>query len=239
MNKENNKEIEIDLMELFRSAWNHAPAILITGIICALALFMFAQFLVTPKYEASTLFYLNSDAGDNTPSVSAEVLNAAAQAIVESRSNLEQILSETGAPYTYEEFSEMIDAQAVSSTTLFRVTVRGESPEEARMLASAIADFLPEKMTDTVRNSSAEIIEYPVTPKTRVSPNYFKYTAAGLLAGMLLSGALFIIRDMKDDIIRGGDCLLQAYAEVPVIGVIPDTNAKTIKGCGCFGKGGR
>ena len=107
------------------------------------------------------------------------------------------------------------------------------------MLANAIADVLPQKITDTVTNSSVEVVDYAVTPKSRVSPNYFKFTAAGLLAGVLLSGALFVIRDMRDDIIRGEDYLLKAYAEVPIIGVIPDINAKTSRGYGYYGKGGK
>ena len=133
----------------------------------------------------------------------------------------------------------MVEAEAVNSTGLFRVTVRSGSPEEARTLANAIADVLPEKITDTVTNSSVEVIDYAVTPRTRVSPNYLKYTAAGLLAGVLLSGALFVIRDMRDDIIRGEDYLLKEYAEVPIIGVIPDINAKTSRGYGYYGKGGK
>jgi capsular polysaccharide biosynthesis protein len=133
----------------------------------------------------------------------------------------------------------MVSAQSVNSTGLFRVTVRSRSPEEARMLANAIADVLPQKITDTVTNSSVEVVDYAVTPKSRVSPNYFKFTAVGLLAGVLLSGALFVIRDMRDDIIRGEDYLLKAYAEVPILGVIPDINAKTSRGYGYYGKGGK
>ena len=248
MNSEkDNKEVEIDLGEMFRSLWNHAPAILIVGIICALALFMFAQFLVTPKYEASTLFYVNNSNiyTNNNSTISTGELSAASElvdvyiAILESRSNLDQVLSQTGAPYTYEQFSKMVDAKAVNSTGLFRVTVRSESPEEARTLANAIADVLPERITDTVTNSSVEVVDYAVTPRTRVSPNYLKYTAVGLLAGILISGALFVFRDMKDDIIRGEDYLLKAYSDVPIIGVIPDINAKTSRGSGYYGKGGK
>ena len=246
-NDRENKEMEIDLGELLRSLWNHAPVILIIGIICALALFMFAQFFITPKYEASTLFYVNNSNiyTTNNTAISTGELNAAASlvdvyiAILKSRSNLDQVLTQTGASYSYEQLSRMVSAQSVNSTGLFRVTVRSRSPEEARMLANAIADVLPQKITDTVTNSSVEVVDYAVTPKSRVSPNYFKFTAAGLLAGVLLSGALFVIRDMRDDIIRGEDYLLKAYAEVPILGVIPDINAKTSRNYGYYGKGGK
>ena len=248
MNRDkDSKEMEIDLLELFRSVWNHAPAILIIGIICALALFMFAQLFIAPKYEASTLFYVNNSNiyTSNNTSISTGELNAAASlvdvyiAILESRSTLDEVLTATGAEYSYEEFSKMVSAQAVNSTGLFRVTVRSKSPEEARTLANAIAEVLPGKITDTVTNSSVEIVDYAVTPRTRVSPKYLKYTAVGLLAGILLSGALFVFRDMRDDIIRGEDYLLKAYAEVPIIGVIPDINAKISRRYGYYGKGGK
>ncbi len=246
-NDRENKEMEIDLGELLRSLWNHAPAIMIIGIICALALFMFAQFFITPKYEASTLFYVNNSNlyTTNNTAISTGELNAAASlvdvyiAILETRNTLDEVLENTGSSYSYEQFRKMVSAQAVNSTGLFRVTVRTRSPEEARALANAIADVLPEKITDTVTNSSVEVVDYAVTPKTRVSPNYLKYTAVGLLAGILLSGALFVFRDMRDDIIRGDDYLLKAYAEVPIIGVIPDINAKTSRGYGYYGKGGK
>ena len=232
----------IDLLEIASVLWQHIISILLVGIIFGALLFGYARFFVTPKYEANALFYVNNSTFSlsNAVAISTGELSAAADlvdtyvAILQSRANMELIINRTGVSYTYEQLREMIDAKAENSTGLFRVTVTSPNPEEARSLANAIAEILPDKVSDIVANSSVEVVDYAVTPRSRVSPSYIKYAAVGLLFGMVLASGIVILRDMNDTIIHNEDYLINTY-NVPILATIPDLTAKTPKKYGYYG----
>ncbi len=236
------EEDEIDLLEVVSVLWQHVIGILLTGIIFGALAFGYARFFVTPKYEANALFYVNNSSISLSSAVAITTgeLSAAKDlvdtyvAILESRANMELVISRSGVNYTYEELRKMIDAEAVNSTGLFKVTVTSANPEEARTLANTIAAILPEKISDIVANSSVEIVDYAVTPHSRVSPSYIKYAAIGLFAGMVLCAGIVLIRFFNDTIIHNEDYLLNTYT-APVLATIPDLTAKTPKKYGYYG----
>ena len=236
------EEEYIDLGRIIGVLWKYVVLILLVGIIFAMLFFLYAQIFVTPMYEANALFYVNN----STLSLSSAVristgeLNAASDlvdtyvAILQSRANMELVLQESGVSYTYEQLREMVSAKAINSTGLFQVTVKSSNPEEARVLANVIAAVLPDKISDIVANSSVEVVDYAVTPHTRVSPSYYKYAAVGLLLGMVLCSALVLLRDYFDDVIHDEDYLLDHY-DAPMLATIPDLLAKTPKKYGYYG----
>ena len=235
-------EMEIDLGKLLQTLWRHAAIILLVGILFSALFFFYAQFFMTPKYQANALFYVNN----STLSLSSAVristgeLNAASDlvdtyvAILQSRANMELVIQESGVNYTYEELRSMVSASAVNSTGLFRVTVTSKNPDEARSLANTIAAILPAKIGEIVANSAVVVVDYAVTPHSRVSPSYFKNAAIGLMLGMVLAAAVVIILDLTDDIIHDEDFLMQNYTH-PILATIPDLTAKTPKKYGYYG----
>ena len=242
MIKKEADEEYIDLGQVVRVLWKHVVLILLVGILFAALLFSFARFFVTPKYEANALFYVNNSTFSLSSAVriSTGELSAASDlvetylAILQSRSNMEQVLEQSKVQYTYEQLRKMIDAKAVNSTGLFQIIVTSTNPEEARAIANTIAAILPDKISDIVANSSVEVVDYAVTPHTRVSPSYIKYAAVGLLFGMILCSGIILLTDFMDDVIHDEDYLLQNY-QVPVLATIPDLTAKTPKKYGYYG----
>lgn len=242
MKNKSREEEYIDLGQVLQILWKHAVPILAAGLALAVLLFLYAWLFVPASYEASVLLYVNNStmAQNSTVRISTGELNAASDlvdtyvAILNSRSNLEQVLEESGANYSYEQLHGMVTAKAVNSTGLFRVSVRSHDREEAYLLANTIAKTLPEKISDIVANSSVEVVDYAVMPQRRVSPSYKKYAAVGLLGGMLLSGAAVLLMSWLDDVIRDEDWLQENY-EAPVLATVPDLTAKTPKKYGSYG----
>lgn len=242
MIKSTNDEEYIDLVEVAKILWKYAVVILLVGILFAALLFFYAQFFVSPRYEANALFYVNNSTFSlgSAVRISTGELSAASDlvdtyvAIMQSRANMEQVIEESGVNYTYEQLREMVSAKAVNSTGLFRVTVNSSNPEEARTLANTIAVILPDKISDIVTNSSVEVVDYAVTPHTRVSPSYIKYAAIGLLAGIVLASAVVLVISYFDDVIHDEDYLLQSF-DAPILATIPDLMAKSTKKYGYYG----
>ena len=242
MNKSTKDDSEyIDLLQIARILWKYAVVILLVGIVFAALLFFYAKMFVSPRYEANALFYVNNSTFSLSSAmrISTGELNAASDlvdtyvAILQSRANMELVIEESGVNYSYEQLRKMVSAKAVNSTGLFQVTVRSTNPEEARTLANTIAVILPDKISDIVNNSSVEVVDYAVTPHSRVSPSYMKYAAVGLLFGMLLCSAIVLLASFFDDVIHDEDYLLQNF-EAPVLATIPDLMAKTPKKYGYY-----
>ena len=242
MKTNTNEEEYIDLGQIFRVLWKYAVLILIVGMIFAALLFFYAQVFVPARYEANALFYVNNSTFSlgSAVRISTGELSAASDlvdtyvAILQSRANMELVIEESGVDYTYEQLREMVSAKAVNSTGLFQVTVNSGNPEEARTLANTIAVILPDKISDIVTNSSVEVVDYAVTPHTRVSPSYFKYAAVGLLVGIVLCSAVVLLISYFDDVIHDEDYLLQNF-DAPVLATIPDLMAKSPRKYGYYG----
>ena len=229
-------EPTFDLGRIFRVLWDHIFVILLMGALFAAAMFFYARIFVTPRYEANALFYVNNSSISLSSAVriSSGELNAASElvdtyvAILQSRANMEQVIAESGVNYSYEQLRKMVSATAVNSTGLFRITVNSANPEEARTLANTIAVILPEKISDIVANSSVVVVDYAVTPRSRVSPNYIRYAEIGFLLGVILSGAVVFLIDFLDTVIHEQDYLINHF-QAPVLATIPDLTAKSTK----------
>ena len=103
---------------------------------------------------------------------------------------------------------------------------------------NVIATILPAKISDIVSNSSVVVVDYAVTPHSRVSPSYFKSAAIGLLLGIVFASAIVIVRDLTDDVIHDEDYLVQNFKQ-PVLATIPDLTARTSRKYGYYGSSSR
>ncbi len=234
-NEEN--ELQIDISRLLAALWKYIAVILIVGILCSAGFFFYAKTYIAPVYQANVLLYVNSSAVtiSSTLKITSGDLSTASNlvdtyvAILQSRATMERIAEESGVNYSYEKLRGMVSASAVNSTGLFRVNVTANDPEEARNLANVIADILPQKIVDIMMVGNVVVVDYAVTPRTRISPNYFRSAATGLLLGVVLASAFVILLDLLNDVIRDEDFLMQSY-DAPVLATIPDLTVHSSRG---------
>lgn len=230
MEQRNENELEIDVLKLMQALWRKAWAIVLVTAISGAAVFAGTAVFIRPKYRAEALMYVNSSnisVGGTKVSISQSELTAAQTlvdtyiVIMNTRTTLEDVIEQTGVPYTYEDLQEMITAEAVNGTEVFSIQVVSRSPSEAEALANAIARILPEKIASIVEGSSARIVDYAVVPAKKDSPNLIKSTAIGAVLGFFLTCGVIMAQTLLDDQIRDPDYLSQTY-DIPVLAVIPD-----------------
>lgn len=223
--------IQIDLMKiaegLLRRIWIILAAMLLGGAL----LFSVAAFVITPLYEASVLMYVNNSSfsvGATSFSISSSEITAAKslvetyQVILKTRMTLNDVIRVGELDYTYEELCEMISTESVNDTEVFSVTVTNSQPQEAEHIANIIGRVLPDKIAGIVEGSSVRVVDYAVVPSKKVSPSITKYTLIGLMLGMFLSCAVIAIIEIMDDRVRSEEYLLEKFADVPLLAVIPD-----------------
>lgn len=229
---ENTESREIDLLQmasaLVKKWWVIAVATVLAGIIA----FGYTRLGITPKYEATAMFYVNNSSISGK--ISLPDLNmardcvASCGVILGTRLTLEEVIREDNLNYTYEQLGKMIDSQAVNGTEIFSVTVTSTDPQEACDIANTIASVLPQKVADAMDGVKVKVIDYAVVPQTKSSPSTPKNTVLGMLVGFVLSAGVIILLEMFNDTINSEEWLVTTYGdEIPLLSVVPDVNAKS------------
>lgn len=228
MENKNNDEIVIDLGRILLAFWHRIWIILLAAVVAGAAAFCVARFVMTPQYQAAVTMYVNNSAGTgNETSITSSDLTASKSLvdtyaiILKSHTTLDAVLEITALQYSYEELSNMISAAAVNSTEVFRITVTGENPAKAMLIANTIADVAMNTIPDVVAGSSVRIVDYAGLPTSPSGPNVTKYTAIGVILGIFLSCAAIVVAVMLDNQIHEEAYLIQTY-DIPVLACIPD-----------------
>lgn len=228
--------LEIDIRQflwlLISRAWF---IILITVLVAGMAL-GYARFFVTPRYSSSVQFYVNNDRESYQGYYDASQLTAATylaesyMVILKGKPVLNAVLEETGLPYSVGYLRSIVSTDTVNGTEIFEVIVTCPDPEEAALIANAFAVVLPEKIAEVVDGSSVRLVDYAEVVYSRVFPSYKMYALVGAIIGFVLSVVVVLIKEFMDDGIKSEEYLTYAYAEIPLLAVIPDAQEVKSKG---------
>ena len=134
-------------------------------VACAVLTLVVTLLFVTPKYESSAMFYVNNNSvslGDAALSITSSDISASRGlvqsyiVILNTRESLNDVIDYTGVSRTYKELKEMISAEAVDDTEIFKVVVTSEDSVEAEKIANGIAYILPKRITAARARRSRE-----------------------------------------------------------------------------------
>lgn len=224
-------EETIDILHLLTVLWRKAWIIVLAGILLAGACFGWATFTIPETYSSSVMLYVNTEASLAGYSISMADLNTAKSlvstylVILKSRETLLMVLDEAESERTYQQLSGMITSSQVNNTEIFSITVTSTDAEEAAKLANAIAEVLPRRVEAIINGASMRLVSGAVVNRAKVGPNITRYTAMGLLAGILLASAVVIVLDLLNDVIRDENHVLQTY-DIPILARVPDMLGK-------------
>lgn len=224
-------EIEIDIGRIFFAIVTGFWLALLVSALTAAAVFGVSRFLLTEKYEASAMFYVNNNSltANENPSSSISSGDLATSrglvnsyiVILNTRETLNEVIDYAGLDLKYAQISGMVSASAVDKTEMFRVTVTSEDPKQAEQIANAIAHVLPGRIGSIIDGSSAEVVDWAVEPTSPSSPNYVRNTLIGFLVGFVLCVAVIVMREMLDTTIRSEDDI-ELVCPHPVLSLVPD-----------------
>ena len=231
MKKDNDRIREIDIWRIIKVVWHRLWAVILVAALGGTLAFAYASYAIKPKYQASTLMYVNT--GDlsvgNASIISAASLSTAQRlvdtyvVILNSRTTLEAVIEQAGlqGKYSYEALKSMIHAEAVNDTEIFQVTVVSTNAQEAANIANTIYPVLKEKIQAIMGVESVEMVDRAVPNPRKVSPNTTRYTAIGIIVGAVACAVLLVLIDFFDDVIRSEEDVKQVI-DAPILAAIPD-----------------
>lgn len=239
--------VEIDLGRIWKAVLKRFWLICIVSVLCAVITTVSTFFLVTPKYESSAMFYVNNNSlsvGDASFSISQGDISAAKSlvdtyiVILNSRACLNDVIDYASVDMDYEQLQDMISASAVNSTEIFEVKITSEDPQQAEILANAIAYILPKRISSIVEGTSANIVDYAIEASEPCSPSYPKNGAIGFIIGLVLSLSIVVLREIFDVTIRDDEDLSRV-CKYPILASVPDMANPNQSGGQYYGYGSR
>ncbi len=224
---------EIDILQILSVLWEKKIVIAIVSLAAAVVSFVGAALFTVPRYQSDILIYVNNNSislGGTSLSFSSGEITAARQLLdtylvaLKSRSCLNAVIEKAALPYSRETLNSMISASSVNDTEWFKVAVTSTIPEEARVIADTIAEVLPDLLSNTIKGSSVEVVDFAIKPEKKVSPGYGTYALYGFIIGFVLIAGIFSLQEILNDKIHNEETLSEIADSIPLLAYIPVGN---------------
>ncbi len=227
---EKNREVEIDLKRVMSALLNRAWLIILVAVLVAVVTLVYTVTMVTPKYQASVMFYVNNNAlsvdgivdsitsSDRTAS---KDLVDTYMVLLDTRETLNDVIDYAEVNRTYGEVSDMISASSVNDTEVFQVVVTSADPQEAEAIANAIGYILPTRIDDIIDGASSKLVSSAILPTAPSSPSYTRNTIIGFALGLVVMMLIVALRNIFDVTIRNEEDVADSVRH-PVLAAIPD-----------------
>lgn len=186
-----------------------------------------------PVYSSTATFYSINVAGDLSYSSSALV--SAQQmfvndfiVITKSEKMLGRVADDIETQFKDSKYKNdisllglMISAKQIENTSAFTVTVKSNSPEEAKYIVNLIADNMRPVIDDAVKRENAVATLSRGSEPEKVSPSLTRNVIIGFALGFAGSVIMFTLIMLYDRTIRTEEDI-KKYFKLPIIGVIPE-----------------
>lgn len=248
--QQNNEEVTIDLRRLFILIRKHIISILIWMIGLGLIAYGVSEYVLVPKYTASTQLLVNRKSADSNMAynnqladvnaittykdiiTSRVILKGASKYLANpvtlvkkatpakkavyrtnddgTRTLVKKAVKAKPAVYKRESksysvsASELASAVSVTTTTssqVFTLSATAETPAKAQAIANAVAKEFKERITKIMDVNNVTIVA-EAAKGTKSFPKVNLITAIGVLAGLVISLLIIIIKDLSDTTVR-------------------------------------
>lgn len=228
--RNDNEEMEIDLLELLMVMKKHLAAILLAGIVGLVIMFAYTSFLVTPLYSASSMMYVMPDNSNSNSSTLSDMqvgqqLTSDYSSMIESRSFMEDVIKKLNLTIDYQQLLEKVEVTNPTSSRILQVTVNDPNPQTAADIANEVASVAESKLKEITGMQAIKIYEEAAVPEKPSSPSLKKNCALGLLAGIVLAMAVITILYLLDDTIKTEDDI-EKYLGMTTLAVLPYNGRK-------------
>lgn len=229
--RNDNEEMEIDLLELLMVMKKHLAAILLAGIVGLVIMFAYTSFLVTPLYSASSMMYVMPDNSNSMNSSTLSDMQVGQQltsdysSMIKSRSFMEDVIKKLNLTIDYQQLLEKVEVTNPTSSRILQVTVNDPNPQTAADIANEMASVAESKLKEITGMQAIKIYEEAAVPDRPSSPSLKKNCALGLLAGLVLAMVVITILYLLDDTIKTEDDI-EKYLGMTTLAVLPYNGRK-------------
>ena len=222
-----NKEIAIDIVQLFKILWKKKIVIVLTAIVAAVLAFGLSSFVLTPEYSSTTRIYVVNRNQSENAGLTNQDLQAGSylvkdyKEIILSQDVLEKVISNLKLEKTVKALSKKIQVTVPVDTRIVSIVVKDDQPEEASRIANALREVAAEKIIKVTRVSDVTTLEEARPALTPSSPNIRRNTALAFLVGGAVMVILLLLLELLDDRVKRPEDV-EEVMQVALLGIVPD-----------------
>ena len=235
------REIEIDLRDLFIGLMQNIWSIMLSACIGALIAFLMCSMVIDKKYVSTTKIYAINKQNEATLTYSdlqtGSQLSKDYAALVTSRTVTSKVIAQLDLQNTYPDMAKitpdalakMISVDVQTDTRIISISVTDTIPTRAQDIANAVRVAASEHIYNVMDIEAVNIVDYANLPEGAKSPNTKKSIVLGFMLGFILAAGIVILIRIMDDTIKTSDDV-ERYLGLSVLGSIPyDDNVDTAK----------
>lgn len=212
----------IDLSRLLAVFRKHYKMLIIWTLLVGVLGFAVAQFVVVPKYTATTEILVNQKHDSNNNGQAYNDQQADIQMIntykdiITNQVILNKVSNELNSTATAREYGRSYNMpvaklkNAIKITTqqnsqVFSVAVETDDPNLSAATANTIAQVFKTQIKKIMSVNNVTIVSRAAAPDGPSFPNVKLFTLAGAILGLLLSAIYLIIKELMDTTIKDDD----------------------------------
>ena len=220
-----NEEMEIDLLELLDYFREHVIVILLGFLAGALIAGLITFYAIKPSYTATAKMYMVSSSTQSVVDLTdlniGQSLSKDYVELLKTRPIIETVIKEQSLPYNYNELTDMLQLSVIADTRIIAIKVTSNDPEEAMVIANALADKGVKELPKLMETPEPHIAEYAIIPINPSSPSMSRNVVMGALIGMILVLGLYTVQFLLDDTFKSADDIEKEFGVIPLT-VIPE-----------------
>ena len=218
--------MEIDLLSLFFyliQKWK----ILLLGAIIGGILAEGMTLLKTPMYQSTSTLYMLSKTTSITSMADLQLgselssdftIIASSKPVVDAA--VESLKEDKNITLTRGQIQNILSVANKEDTRMLSITVTSDDPELSYEVADAVTTAAVAQMAAITQTDPPTIVEHPEVASDAMDNGMRKNLAVGILAGLVLVAAIYVILYMMNDRIQTEEDI-QTYLDATVLGVIP------------------
>lgn len=205
--------------------------ILLTAVLSAILIGVYAFFIMKPTYAATAKLYIM---GQDSSSILADLqigsyLTMDYQEVFKTWEVHEMVREELNLPYSYKDMQEMLKITNPSDTRVLYITVTNTDPNLATRMANSYAKAAKKFILETMDSEEPSTFSVALVPGTATGIGRTSYVAIGLLAGTILAILVILLKELLDSRPKTPEDIAQC-ADIPTLAIIPSASQEIKEG---------
>lgn len=223
---------EIDLIDLFGYYMSRLWLLIAAVVIGAVIAGAYTHYMIPDRFTAVSRMYMISASSSSVVDLSDLNIGASLSndyvELMKSRPIIEDVITELGLEYTYEQVLNMIKLDVVTNTRIIKISATSTDPEEAMNIANQMARIAKIRLPKIMDAPSPSIAEEAVLPTQKSSPSLSRNVMMGSLVLLFLVLAFLTVQYLMDDTIQTSEDVEKEFGILPMT-VIPEGTIEGLK----------
>jgi len=194
----------IDLQEVLKILKKWRTFIVLVVVLTTLLAYLVNAFMLKPVYASSTQLIVNTkQSNQNSMLTNADLqlslnLIETYKEVLMSPRILDKVIKDYQFPYTVSELQKKISVRTVKLSQVISLTVEDRSPEQAALIANAVATTFQKEIPLIMSVDNVQILAEATPNLKPVKPRVFMNVLLSMLVSLLLSIVVVFIKEFLD-----------------------------------------